>query len=43
MAEWLDKVINILVLQSLSLVGHSQGCLVALEYACNYPSKVEKI
>jgi len=43
MAEWLDKVINKFGIQSLSLVGHSQGCLVALEYAYNYPSKIKNL
>ena len=37
MAEWLEKVIIKIGIQNLTLVGHSQGCLVALEYAKKFP------
>ena len=39
MANWLNKVIEKLGVDELSLVGHSQGCLVALEYASKYTKK----
>ena len=41
--EWLEKVANKLNLKQFSLAGHSQGCLIALEYANRYSSKVKKI
>ena len=40
MAEWLDKVIKKIGIQNLTLVGHSQGCLVALEYANKFPDNI---
>ena len=43
MAIWLEKVINKIGIRELSLVGHSQGCLVALEYKDRYPKKVKNI
>ena len=43
MAEWLDKVIKKIGIQNLTLVGHSQGCLVALEYANKFPKKIKNI
>ena len=43
MAEWLNKVILNLNIKDFLLVGHSQGCLVALEYAYNYSSGLKKI
>ena len=43
MAIWLEKVINKIGIKNLSLVGHSQGCLVALEYTNRYSKKVKNI
>ena len=43
MAVWLEKVVNKIGVKNLSLVGHSQGCLVALEYTNRYPEKVKNI
>ena len=43
MAIWLDKFINEFGIKELTLVGHSQGCLVALEYTNRYPDKVKNI
>ena len=43
MANWLNKVIEKLGVDELSLVGHSQGCLVALEYASKYTKKIKNI
>ena len=41
MAEWLNKVINKLGANKVTLVAHSQGCLVALEYFSKFPNNVE--
>ena len=35
-AEWLEKIINKIGINDFSILGHSQGCLVALEYAFKY-------
>ena len=43
MAEWLNKVIVNLEINDFTLASHSQGCLVALEYANKYASKVKNM
>ena len=35
MAEWLNKVITKLNIKNIIILGHSQGCLVALEFVNN--------
>lgn len=40
MADWLNEVLESLQAENLSLVAHSQGCLVALEYASRFPDKL---
>ncbi len=42
-AEWLEKVINKIKIENFSLIGHSQGCLVALEYSFKYPNKAKSL
>ena len=41
--DWLEKVFKELKLNNLILVGHSQGCLEALEYSFKYKSRLKKI
>ena len=36
LADWLHAVISALAIRNFSLVAHSQGCLVALEFASRY-------
>tara|TARA_Y100001936_G_C16058529_1_gene662695 strand:- start:710 stop:1486 length:777 start_codon:yes stop_codon:yes gene_type:complete len=43
MVEWLEKVRNKLKIKDFHIAGHSQGCLIALEYASKYPTNVKKI
>lgn len=43
MADWLNDVVEVLAADDISLVGHSQGCLVALEFASRYPDKVRSV
>ena len=43
MANWLHSVTIKLGIDKVILIGHSQGCLVALEYANKYSSNIEKI
>lgn len=43
MADWLKKVIKKIGVENFSLAGHSQGCLVALEYSFRHPSDVKKL
>jgi len=43
MAEWLGDIILYLNLKTISLIGHSQGCLISLEYAARYPKKIKSL
>ena len=36
-SDWLEKVFKDLDVSELTIVGHSQGCLEALEYSSRYP------
>jgi pimeloyl-ACP methyl ester carboxylesterase len=42
-ADWLERVFTELKLNNLILIGHSQGCLEALEYSFKYKSRLKKI
>tara|TARA_Y100000590_G_scaffold313693_1_gene354613 strand:+ start:1032 stop:1814 length:783 start_codon:yes stop_codon:yes gene_type:complete len=42
-ADWLDKVIKKVGISELSIVGHSQGCLVSLEYYFKFSKKIKKL
>ena len=42
-ADWLEKVFKELKLKNIILVGHSQGCLEALEYSFKYIDRLKKI
>jgi len=42
-ADWLEKVFEELKLKNIILVGHSQGCLEALEYSFRYKNRLKKI
>ena len=42
-ADWLEKVFDQLNLGKIILIGHSQGCLEALEYSHKYKKSLEKI
>ena len=39
MSEWIIHVMDAVEVNEASLVGHSQGCLVAIECASKYPNK----
>ncbi len=42
-ADWLEKVFEELKLKNIILVGHSQGCLEALEYSFKYKNRLKKM
>lgn len=42
-ADWLNEVAGALGIKEMSIVAHSQGCLVALEYAARYPERVRSL
>ena len=41
--DWLEKVFEKLNLKNLIIIGHSQGCLEALEYSFKYKKRLKKI
>ena len=41
--DWLESVFNKLDLNNLIIVGHSQGCLEALEYSFKYKKRLKKV
>lgn len=43
MADWLNDVVGALNIANISLVAHSQGCLVALEYGSRYPERLRSM
>ena len=43
MADWVAKVLETLKIAKASLVGHSMGSLVALEFAARHPDQAERI
>ena len=43
MATWLNKVVKHLGIKQHILIGHSQGCLIALEYANKFPENLKKL
>jgi len=43
MADWLNDIVECLGIDNISLVGHSQGCLTALEYASRNPQKLRSV
>jgi len=43
MADWLNDVTEALDARNISLVAHSQGCLVGLELASRYPDRLRSV
>ena len=43
MASWLNKVVKHLGIKQHSIIGHSQGCLIALEYANKFPENLKSL
>ena len=42
-SEWLEKVIKKIGIKDFSILGHSQGCLIALEYTFKNPKKAKNL
>ena len=42
-SDWIEKVFNELNISEATIIGHSQGCLEALEYNFKYPKKVKNL
>lgn len=43
MADWVKNVLDAKKVKSATVVGHSMGSLIALEFAARYPERAEKI
>jgi len=43
MGDWVNDVVETLGTDNISVVGHSQGCLTALEFVSRYPDKVRSV
>ncbi|MGI9204825.1 MAG: alpha/beta fold hydrolase [Woeseiaceae bacterium] len=43
MASWLHDVLDTVDAKDVSLIAHSQGCLVALEYAARFKDKIKSV
>ena len=42
-SDWIEKVLNKLNISQVTIIGHSQGCLEALEYCSKYPKKIKNL
>ena len=42
-SDWLEKVFKELNVSELTIIGHSQGCLEALEYSSRYSKRVKNL
>jgi pimeloyl-ACP methyl ester carboxylesterase len=42
-SDWLEKVFKELNVSELTIIGHSQGCLEALEYSSKYSKRVKNL
>ena len=42
-ADWINKLMQSLKINEISFVGHSQGCLVGLEFAHRYPKLIKSL
>ena len=43
MADWLKKILDEKKIEAATIVGHSMGSLIALEFAARYPESTERI
>lgn len=43
LGDWVNDVVKALDVADVSVVAHSQGCLVALEYASRHPDRVRSV
>ena len=42
-AEWIKKLMEKLKINEISFMGHSQGCLVGLEFASRFPKLIKSL
>ena len=42
-ADWIEKMMEKLKINEISFLGHSQGCLVGLEFASRFPKLIKSL
>ena len=42
-SDWIKSVMNSLKISKITIVGHSQGCLVGIDFASKYPDLISKL
>ena len=42
-SEWIKSLMNKINISKIGLVGHSQGCLVGIDFASRYPNLISKL
>ncbi len=42
-SDWIEKALNQLEVSDVTIIGHSQGCLEALEYYFKYPKRIKNL
>ena len=42
-SEWIKKIMEKLKINEISFMGHSQGCLVGLEFASRFPKLIKSL
>ena len=42
-SDWLSNLVRFLKVNKIHFVGHSQGCLVGIDFASRYPNLIDKL
>ena len=42
-SDWIKEVMNVSKIEKIILIGHSQGCLVGIDFGSRYPDLIDKL
>ena len=42
-SDWIKKLMNVIKIEKIILIGHSQGCLVGIDFGSRYPDLIDKL
>ena len=42
-SDWVSDLVKFLKINKINFVGHSQGCLVGIDFASRYPDMIDKL
>ena len=42
-SDWIKEVMNVSKIEKIILIGHSQGCLVGIDFGSRYPNLIDKL